>query len=247
MTYLKIYTEFAKDLEPLTDTEVGRLFRAMLLYAETGKEADLRGNERFLWCSAKRNIDNQEEAYKKRCEVNRKNVTNRYESLRIDTNGYESYKVKEKVKVKDKDKKEISPKGDIKKEPFSQSSKGFDAKASDKISFAAIRQAFIAVCPSLPKPNDVKCWTDSRKAAIKNKNLSLEEMSAVFARVEKSDFLTGRNGVWNGCSFDWIFKPSNWQKICEGNYDNKDLKKEGGTTTYDLDEFEALMEERSAQ
>ena len=235
MTYLKIYTEFAKDLEPFNDTEVGRLFRAMLLYAETGKEADLRGNERFLWCSAKRNIDNQENAYKKRCEVNKKNITNRYESYRMDTKNYESYQEKEKEKDKEKIKKEVSPKGDTKKETFSQSSKAAPA------SLEQIRQAFIECCPSLAKPNTVSTWTATRKQAVKSKNLQLNEACEMFKRVEASDFLSGRSEKWGGCSFDWIFKPANWQKISEGTYDNKGSQKGHlENSSIDWDELEAM-------
>ena len=70
--------------------------------------------------------------------------------------------------------------------------------------------------------------------------MSPEEMRKVFERVEKSDFLSGRAGKWQGCSFDWILKPGNWQKIIEGNYDNR---KAAGTQkeqdySFDLDEYE---------
>ena len=56
MNYLKVFTDFQEVLEPLTDEEVGRLFRAMLLYAEKKTETELPGNERFLWPVAKQNI-----------------------------------------------------------------------------------------------------------------------------------------------------------------------------------------------
>jgi hypothetical protein len=45
-------------MEPLSDAEKGRLFDAMLLYAETFEEpADFAGNERFTWPAAKQWID----------------------------------------------------------------------------------------------------------------------------------------------------------------------------------------------
>ena len=59
MKYLKVFTDFAKTLDALGDAEIGRLFKAMLLYAETGEESDLRGNERILWGTAKMNIDRE--------------------------------------------------------------------------------------------------------------------------------------------------------------------------------------------
>jgi hypothetical protein len=73
MNYLKVFTDFVKDMEELGDAERGRLFTAMLLYAETGEEPALRGNERFVWGTAKKNIDNQRVSYERRCIVNKAN------------------------------------------------------------------------------------------------------------------------------------------------------------------------------
>lgn len=57
--YLKIYTDFRECLTTLGDAEKGRLFDAMLLYAERGEEPNLSGNERHIWPLAKMNIDRQ--------------------------------------------------------------------------------------------------------------------------------------------------------------------------------------------
>lgn len=43
----------------------------------------------------------------------------------------------------------------------------------------------------------------------------------LFKRVEASDFLTGRNGEWTACGFDWLLKENNIIKVLEGNYDNR--------------------------
>lgn len=108
MKYLKVFVDFADKIELLGDAERGRLFTAMLEYASSGAEPDLRGNERFIWPTAKSEIDRQAESYKARCETNRKNITSRYESIRIATNRNESYQDKDKDKEQDKDKENIS-------------------------------------------------------------------------------------------------------------------------------------------
>lgn len=59
MEYLKIFTDFAEAIEPLSDAEKGRLFTAMLEYARRGTEPQLLGNERILWPTAKLNIDRE--------------------------------------------------------------------------------------------------------------------------------------------------------------------------------------------
>lgn len=57
MEYLKIWTSFRETISPLNDAEKGRLFDAMLLYAETGEQPDFKGNERYIWPTAKQAID----------------------------------------------------------------------------------------------------------------------------------------------------------------------------------------------
>ena len=112
MKYLKVFTDFVADMNELGDAERGRLFTAMLIYAETGEEPVLRGNERFVWGTAKKNIDNQREKYDHQCAVNKQVATNRYESLRTVTKENESLQDKDKEKEKIK---EILPKGSTKK------------------------------------------------------------------------------------------------------------------------------------
>lgn len=91
--YVKVYTDFADAMLPLQDAEVGRLFRAMLIYAESGEVPDLRGNERFVWAVAKSNIDQCNKAYEKMCSRNKNNATSRYQSQPVATSGNQSQPV----------------------------------------------------------------------------------------------------------------------------------------------------------
>ena len=54
MKYLKIYTDFTEDMKKLKDAEKGRLFDCMLIYAASGREIDLPGNEAFIWPGVKK-------------------------------------------------------------------------------------------------------------------------------------------------------------------------------------------------
>ena len=105
MKMLKVYTDFAEDLEPLSEAEIGRLFKAMLQYASTETVPDLKGNERFLWSTVKKNIDRQKESYDNMCTTNKRIATERNEALRSVTkrNGALQDKDKDKDKEKDKD------------------------------------------------------------------------------------------------------------------------------------------------
>ena len=154
MKYLKVFTDFAKDIEALNDTEVGRLFRAMLLYAESGEEMTFKGNERFVWGTAKKSIDNQTESYKARCETNKAIATNRYESLRNGTKKHESYQDKEKDKEKDKDKEKIK--------------KGFIPPTLDEVkAYCAERGSDVDAERFFEYFNEGN-WKDSKGNAVKN-------------------------------------------------------------------------------
>jgi hypothetical protein len=89
------------------------------------------------------------------------------------------------------------------------------------LDYKSIAETFNSTCQSLPKVRDI---TDQRKKAIRGASKRIEGaggFEALFRKVESSDFLTGRNGGWTGCGFDWILKPANLTKILEGNYDNR--------------------------
>ena len=102
MKYLKVFVDFADKIELLGDAERGRLFTAMLKYASSGAEPDLRGNERFIWPTAKSEIDRQAESYKSICETNKRIATERYGTLRTVTERNEACQDKDKDKDKDK-------------------------------------------------------------------------------------------------------------------------------------------------
>ncbi len=113
------------------------------------------------------------------------------------------------------------------------------AAACESFPYEEYRTVFIELCPSLPKPQEVSSWSAGRKKALRSKRVSLEEFRDVCKKIERSDFLSGRSGKWAGCSLDWILKPANWQKIIEGNYDNR-KEPVNQNTTYDLDEYERM-------
>ena len=98
MKYLKIFVDFAKDIEGLSDAEAGRLFVAMLKYADTKEEPSFRGAEKILWPVARKAVDNQRAAYDHRCAVNKQNITSRYNLIQTVTTGNESKQEKDKDK-----------------------------------------------------------------------------------------------------------------------------------------------------
>ena len=215
MKYLKVWTDFANAMEPLKDAERGRLFTGMLDYAERGAEPELVGNERFIWPTVKAEIDRQKDAYQHQCEVNKANVTNRYESLRTVTNRNESLQIvtredkdKEKTKTEDKD---------------INNTVLLTQNSSAAADYRGVVEAYNEICsPALPQ---VKQLSDDRKKHIKTGCSRLAKAGLswrdYFSLVADSDFLMGRDGRWPNCGFDWLIGPKNMLKVLEGNYANR--------------------------
>jgi len=75
------------------------------------------------------------------------------------------------------------------------------------------------------KLSKVKLISESRKRAIKARwrESGKDAIMSVMKKTFDSDFLNGRNDKNWTTSFDWIFNPSNFAKILEGNYDNRKI------------------------
>lgn len=66
----------------------------------------------------------------------------------------------------------------------------------------------------------VRDLTPERRVKLKARiaGYSLDDWQEVLANVERSPFLRGDRD-WQGCTFDWMTKKANFQKILEGNYE----------------------------
>ncbi len=95
------------------------------------------------------------------------------------------------------------------------------------IPYKEIEKLFNSICKSLPKIREL---TEKRKTGIRCRWLkykSVEVFRELFTKTEASDFLSGRNGEWNNCSFDWLINENNMIKVLEGNYANRKEKYNG--------------------
>lgn len=77
--------------------------------------------------------------------------------------------------------------------------------------------------------NPVKRITDKRKgtmnARYRENNNDLEVFRTVFTKVQNSTFLKGGWNTGGKADFDWIMRPTNFVKILEGKYDDKNKPK----------------------
>lgn len=110
------------------------------------------------------------------------------------------------------------------------------------IDYNLIKDSFNKTCTTLPQ---VKTLTTARKKTINTiiKNEKEFNFDSFFKIVNESDFLSGKSGKWNGCSFDWILKPSNRIKILEGNYNNKTNNNITNNQESDIDQLKRLRDQ----
>lgn len=107
-----------------------------------------------------------------------------------------------------------------------------------KISFDSFKETFHELCPSLPK---IKELTDQRKSHLRARisDHGEETVREVFRIAGQSKFLNGDNQNRWQASFDWILAPTNFMKILEGNYNNKQHSEGNGQFVEDPYGFEA--------
>ena len=71
--------------------------------------------------------------------------------------------------------------------------------------------------------------TDKRKRTINNllKEYSIEEVLQAMEKIRTSNFLQGNNKTGWQIAFDWFINKSNFLKVLEGNYDDKENENTG--------------------
>lgn len=84
--------------------------------------------------------------------------------------------------------------------------------------YQRIIEQFNSVCVSLPR---VIGLNPQRYHLLEQAEKRVTDFTELFRRIESSDFLTGRNGKWSGCTFDWLLRPETLTKLAEGKYDNR--------------------------
>ena len=96
-----------------------------------------------------------------------------------------------------------------------------EGKKQEKIQYKFYQDEWNRICKTLPK---LRLISENRRRAIKAclNQFSQAEIIEAMRKTEASDYLSGRNGKWFGCGFDWVFTTGNMLKVLEGNYDNRE-------------------------
>lgn len=133
MVQLRIFVNFRNALKPFTDAEKGRLFDAMLAYADDKTVLPLSGNERFIWDLVKETLDAQHESYEAKCESAKKarddrsqnknsDIRNKILKSKEDNLSLSNFEVQDQVQVQVQEKKNYSQEKKPRKREFDQRS-----------------------------------------------------------------------------------------------------------------------------
>jgi hypothetical protein len=86
-----------------------------------------------------------------------------------------------------------------------------------------ILSIYNTICESLPKVQFINLQPEDKRNLLnlyETLEFSLEKIHDYFSTVEKSDFLSGKNGKWMECDLFWLINPDNVTKVINGNYTN---------------------------
>lgn len=81
LEYFPCYHSYRKKCEKLTDQELGRLFRALMLFSETGEQQELAGRESIAFDFIAEDIARAKESYEAKCQKNAENASRRHQQL----------------------------------------------------------------------------------------------------------------------------------------------------------------------
>lgn len=89
-------------------------------------------------------------------------------------------------------------------------------------------EAWNDLASDLGKPK-VRDLTPERRTRLKARiaGYSLDDFRTVLVNIRGSPFLRG-DKQWQGCTFDWVTRKANFQKILEGNYNDQPTEKPSG-------------------
>lgn len=101
-----------------------------------------------------------------------------------------------------------------------ENSEDLDIEKRERVDYQQVADMYNEICISFPR---CTALSENRKKSIKARlnTYTLDDFKRLFTIAEQSDFLKGKNDRnWNA-NFDWLIKDSNFAKVLDGNYNNK--------------------------
>lgn len=244
-----LYTSYYAIIEGLTDEQLGKLMRAIFIYARDGEVINLEPTLRMAFAFIKDDMERNQAKYNEKREKLRANAQKRWQKKQLDANAEEPQQKHTKAyksmqldanaeialhndnvydNVYDNDVSKETDNNIPSKEglSISENPKVDPAKRCAKIDFAAIKEYWNTKHDqSGSVMRRLTLMSDQRKCNVRSRIREYGgDVQMVYKAIDKamaSDFMNGKNGKGWVASFDWMMCPSNFPKVLEGNYDNE--------------------------
>ena len=246
-----LYTSYYAIIEGLTDEQLGKLMRAIFIYARDGEVINLEPTLRMAFAFIKDDMERNQAKYNEKREKLRANAQKRWQKKQLDANAEEPQQKHTKAyksmqldanaeialhndnvyvndNVYDNDVSKETDNNIPSKEglSISENPKVDPAKRCAKIDFSAIKEYWNTKHDqSGSVMRRLTLMSDQRKGNVRSRIREYGgDVQMVYKAIDKamaSDFMNGKNGKGWVASFDWMMCPSNFPKVLEGNYDNE--------------------------
>lgn len=220
------YKSFFEAIDSLPEEEQAKCYRAVINYGLTGEEPEKGTLGYTMWLAFRKQIDVNQKRFensKKRKKANSDHSATKTEpncdqtatniEPNVNVNVNDNVNVNENVNVNAED--ISSPNGeDVSAEPT--------AVVGKRVPYQEIVDEYMRVCVTMPKVR--LPLNEKRKEKIRKrlKSFTLDDIFTAFQKANDSDFLSGRNGKWTACDFDWFFTSDDKiTHILEGRHDNR--------------------------
>lgn len=240
--YWCCYYNYYEKTKRLDDEQLGRLFRALMQYAATGELVEPTGPEALAFDFIAEDIKKSKESYEEKCFANRMNgskggrpkkVQESEETERLDENRAVS-------KKPNGSKKTLIEENKTEENKTEQNNSIKEAKAS--LCYAPVVDAWNSLPEGIAKINGIVKESTREKLLTKRiRDYSMDSVMDAIEKVRQSKFLQGVNNKGWSITFDWFVKPNNFQKVLDGNYDERGPKH--NETDRVQDELEEWKEE----
>ncbi len=230
--FFQIYLDTEDIVNLLSDEDRGKLFSMLFRFAKNGETPIIEDDPAlaiaFKMFSAQ--IERDFAAYDRKVSVARENGK-RGGAPKNNRNAAKQPKTTKTTENKQEEEKEEEKEKDKEEEEEKKTS----AKADGGADADDVIILFDRICPDIPNtcsPERLRGLIPKARSALGN--VGFEEY---FSRISRSDFLTGRNGKWNGCTLEWLLNPKTIEKVLCGVYDDR---KPPRTSSYDIEKLEEI-------
>ena len=236
-----LYNSYSEQINLLDDAECGRLFKALFAFNADGTKPSLSGGAMMAFSFITSQMSRDAEEYEKVCEKRREAgkrggrppKANGLSEEAKKANGFFEKQTKAKKPDNDTDNEYVNENEDD-KDIIESTSYSSSVSPSQKRKIIAAWNSLGSVGIRSIQRID----PDSKRARLLKARISefgVEKIVEAIENIRRSDFLQGKNRKGWVITFDWFILPSNFPKVLEGNYLNRDSPKEQQSSNPFLD------------